>query len=100
MRYDGVNILRDSDTGVRYLRGVKYPRTYPSDNDIYIITVYGDSLDVISYDYYGNVEDYWIIAISNGIPGDSRYVEPGTQLRIPIDTQAIKNEFRRINNIQ
>lgn len=100
MRYENINILRDKDTGIRYFRGVKYPRIYPNDNDIYIMTVGGDTLDVISMDYYGNVDDYWIIAIANGLSGDSRFVEPGTQLRIPSDTETIKSNYRRLNNIQ
>lgn len=98
MRYNNVEILKDAK-GIRYYRGVKYPRIYPSDNDIYIITAFGDSLDVISEDYYQNVDDYWIIAIANGLPGDTRFVLPGTQLRIPVNTERIKIDFKKLNNI-
>lgn len=100
MRYTNVEILKDKESGKRYLRGVKYPRIYPDNNDVYIITAYGDSIDVISYDYYGNVNDYWIILTANGLPGDSRFIEPGTQLRIPVNTQKIKADFNKLNNIQ
>lgn len=99
MRYSNVEILKD-ESGKRYLRGVKYPRIQPNDNDIYILSAYGDSIDVISYDYYGNVDDYWIILVANGLPGDSRYIEPGTQLRIPSNVQQIKLDFAKLNNIQ
>ena len=98
MRYNNVPILKD-DKGKRYYKNIKYPRIYPEDIDIYIITAYGDSLDAICYDYYGNVEDYWIIAIANGLPGDSRFVEPGTQLRIPYNVTKIKSDFNKLNNI-
>jgi phage tail protein X len=100
MRYTGIEILKDSATGKRYFRGTRYPRIYPCDNDIYIITAYGDSIDVICYDYYGNVDDYWIILVANGLPGDTRFIDPGTQLRIPLDTLQIKRDFNKLNNIQ
>jgi len=99
MRYSDVEILKDK-YGRRYYKGVKYPRIYPEDSDVYIITSYGDSLDVISYDYYNTVEDYWIIAIANNLPGDTRFVEPGTQLRIPSNISRIKEDFKKINNIK
>lgn len=97
-RYDGVDILRD-DKGRRYLKGVKYPTIVVSENDIYIISTTGDTLDLLAEDYYRNVEDYWIIAVANGLSGDCRYILPGTQLRIPSDTETIKRNFRELNNI-
>ncbi len=99
MRYDNVEILTDPETKRRYLRGVKYPPIPFDDNDIYIITVAGDRVDSLSYDYYGNVDDYWIIISANNLPGDSIFVRPNTQLRIPVRTVEAKEEFDRLNEI-
>jgi hypothetical protein len=99
MRYQGTTILKDEKTGSRYYRATKYPEVPYSDDDIYIISVYGDRLDVMSFDYYKTVEDYWIILIANNLPGDSIFVKPGTQLRIPQNTLAIKQEYDLLNNI-
>ena len=98
MRYQGVDIIKDS-TGIRYYRGVKYPRIYPDNNDIYIISTYGDTLDVLAEDYYQNVDDYWIIAIANGLPGDSRFIPAGLQIRMPVNMERIKSDFKKLNNI-
>jgi hypothetical protein len=99
MRYQGTTILKDAKTGDRYYRATKYPEVPYSDSDIYIISAYGDRLDVMSFDYYKTVEDYWIILIANNLPGDSIFVKPGTQLRIPQNIEDIKQEFNRLNNI-
>lgn len=99
MRYDNVQILTDPTTKRKYLRGVKYPAIPFDDNDIYIITVAGDRVDLLSNDYYGNVDDYWIIISANNLPGDSIFVKPNTQLRIPVRTVEAKQEFDRINEI-
>ena len=97
-RYDGVPILKDNK-GRRYLKGVKYPEIPVSDSDTYIISTWGDSVDLLSYDYYNTVNDYWIIIVANDLPGDSRFIAPGTQVRIPKDTIPIKAEFNRLNGI-
>ena len=99
MRYDNVQTLTDADTGVKYLRGVKYPAIPFDDNDIYIISVAGDRLDLLSNDYYGNVDDYWIIISANNLPGDSIFVKPNTQLRIPVRTTEAKQAFDTLNQI-
>jgi len=99
MRYDNVDILTDPDTKRKYLRGVKYPAIQFDNNDIYIITVAGDRLDLLSNDYYNNVDDYWIIISANNLPGDSIFVTPNTQLRIPIRTSEAKLAFDTLNEI-
>ena len=99
MRYDNVKILKDGNTGTTYLRGVKYPPVPYDDNDIYIISVAGDRLDLLSNDYYNNVDDYWIIISANNLPGDSIFVKPNTQLRIPVRTTEAKQAFNNLNQI-
>lgn len=99
MNYNNIPVLKEEGTGRRYYSGVKYPVIPLSVDDIYIITVFGDRLDVICDDYYGNTEDIWIISTANGLPGDSLYVTPGTQLRIPTNTREIKNNLKKLNGI-
>jgi len=97
-RYQSLPILID-EQGRRYLKTSKYPEVPLSANDIYIIAVVGDRLDQLSMDYYDNTDDYWIISIANGLPGDSFYLTPGAQIRIPQDTVTIKQNYNRLNGI-
>jgi hypothetical protein len=97
-RYQGISILKDKD-GKRYLRGVKYPDVPVSDDDIYIISVVGDTIDLLADDYYKKVDDWWIIAVANNLKGDSRFIPAGTQLRIPADVEGIKKAYNTLNGI-
>ncbi len=99
MRYENITILKDSGTGKRYYRGVKYPSIPYSDNDVYIITVFGDRLDVLAQEYYGNISDYWILQCANNLPGDSIFVAPNTQLRIPLNIISIKQSYNVLNKV-
>ena len=56
-----------------------------SDGDIYVITQYGDRLDHLANQFYGNVSLWWYIAKANGITFMT--IPPGTRLRIPESTQ-------------
>lgn len=95
-RYDDAKILRDQ-SGKRYQKNIKYPSIPISSSDIYIIAIIGDSVDLLSYEYYNTVEDYWIIMVANNLSGDSRYIKPGTQIRIPKNIQDIKLDFQNLN---
>lgn len=97
-RYQGIKVLKDKN-GKRYINHVKYPFIPVSDDDTYIITVAGDTIDIITDDYYKNVDDYWIIAIANNLRGDSRFIPPGSQIRIPADVEGIKKAFNELNRI-
>ncbi len=99
MRYDSTKILKDSVTGIRYYRGVKYPYIPEEDDDIYIITAFGDRLDLIAYDYYRSVDDYWIIMAANNIPRDSIFPPPGIQLRIPVNISNARSLFNKLNEV-
>jgi len=97
-RYEGIKILKNSD-GVRYYKNVIYPDIPVSINDIYIESIRGDRVDNLSYQYYKNTEDYWIISVANKLPKDSLYVPAGIQLRIPIDTVQIKQDYLSLNKV-
>ena len=99
-RYSNIKVLKDGSNGVRYLRGSKYPDIPFSDRDIYIEAVFGDRLDLISYDYYKSTDYYWVILVANNLPGDSIFVTPGTQIRIPFDLESILADYETLNGVQ
>jgi hypothetical protein len=99
MRYSDVPIIKDTTTGKRYYKAVKYPTIPYTNEDVYIIITFGDRLDLIANDYYGSVNDYWILMAANDIPRDSIFPPPGTQLRIPSDVVDARIRFNSINEI-
>jgi hypothetical protein len=98
-RYQNIQIAKNN-TGKRYYSNNIYPDIPLSNNDNYVITVLGDRLDLIAFDFYGDTSLWWIIASANSLPGDSLYLEPGSQLRIPIDISGIVNEYKQVNAIR
>tara|TARA_R110000851_G_scaffold309676_2_gene469223 strand:- start:320 stop:625 length:306 start_codon:yes stop_codon:yes gene_type:complete len=53
------------------------------DTDIYIISRAGDRLDMLSYEYYGEQSQWWVIAQANHIGKGTLAIEPGIRIRIP-----------------
>ena len=98
-RYSNIKVLKESQNSVRYFRASKYPDIPFSDQDIYIETVYGDRLDMISYEYYKSTDYYWVLMVANNLPGDSIFVKPGTQLRIPSDLEEILADYESLNGV-
>jgi len=98
-RYSNIKVLKESENSRRYYRASKYPDIAFSDTDIYIEAAYGDRLDIISYDYYKSTEYYWILIVANNLPGDSIFVPPGTQLRIPENLDQILADYEALNSI-
>jgi hypothetical protein len=105
-RYSGLTKLKNTNENVGRLGSVYYkPSFYPeislSENDIYIITDFGDRLDLLSNQFYGDVTLYWIIASSNPNKVDfgSIYIKEGTQLRIPTDINEILRSYNNLNDI-
>ena len=98
-RYTNLPILKDNQNTRRYIKAPIYPDIVFSDSDIYIETAYGDRLDLISFDYYKSVDYYWVLIVANNLPGDSIFVKPGTQLRIPSDLERILADYEFINGV-
>lgn len=99
MRYENSTILKDATTGKRYFKAMKYPPIPYDNNDIYIITVYGDRIDMLAYEYYSDINDYWILASANNMKGDSLFVKPGTQFRIPASVAEAKIAYEELNSL-
>ena len=103
-RYQGIRELRNINPiagplGTLYYRDVKYPEVPESPNDIWVITEWGDRLDILANQFYQDVTLYWIIAIANPnyIKFDSLFIKEGIQIRIPTDTSEILRNYNRLN---
>lgn len=99
-RYQNIKITKYQDKGDQYYLNNIYPDIPLSENDSYIIATLGDRLDLLALDFYGDVSFWWIIASANALPGDSLYIEPGLQIRIPNNISAIINQYQLINTIR
>lgn len=105
-RYNDIEKIRNTNENVGNL-GAKYNRTnlYPEipldESDIYVITDFGDRLDLLANQFYQDVTLYWIIAIANPdkVNFGSITIPSGTQLRIPIRINDILNSYNSLNRI-
>ena len=96
-RYDFDNNTKYATEKGRVYTSIYYPRIPLSDSDIYIIAKQTDRLDLLAYQYYGDVSNWWIIAHANKING-TFFVTPGIQLRIPMDISNLQALTTDINN--
>lgn len=96
-RYDNIPTIKTSDN-IRYIKTVIYPDIPVRPTDFYVTTTVGDRYETLSQEYYGNTDDYWIIARANTQNRDSLFINPGVQLRIPTEIESIKREYSRLNS--
>jgi len=99
-RYQNLKITKYQDKGDQYYLNNIYPDIPLSENDSYVISTLGDRLDLLAFDFYGDVSFWWVIASANALSGDSLYIEPGLQIRIPNNISAIINQYQLINIIR
>ena len=87
--------------GTVYYRNAKYPEIPLSENDIYVLTDFGDRLDLLANQFYSDVTLYWIIAAANPneVSFGSLFVDEGTQLRIPINISSIIDSYIELNSL-
>jgi len=97
-RYENIPTTREGMTGSLYYQANVYPTIEPTDTDYYVITTIGDRLDLMAYDFYQDVNLWWIIASANALPGDSLYPPIGVQLRIPTNIQTVLSRYKLENN--
>ena len=97
-RYQDIQQLK-TNRGKRYYTTTRYPDIPLSDDDLYIITMRGDRLDNLAYQFYGDSTLWWVLQIVNpNTNKDSLYPNLGIQFRIPTDINAILDEYERINS--
>ena len=63
----------------------------PSDAAYKHIWSMGDRFHKLSQRYYGNYEDWWVIALFNGTPTEA-HLKYGDIIGIPVDPNKIKNK--------
>ena len=85
-RYRNTRIERKKNKS--YYKTTIFDKVPKSDNDIYVITQYGDRLDLLANQFYGDVGLWWYIARANNL--NSVLVPENIQLRIPGSTQYAK----------
>ena len=75
-RYDN-RIIETTPQGKPYIKGKQYPNTPLSASDIYVITTVGDRLDLLAYNYYRDVNLWWIISAANTNDLAKQYILQG-----------------------
>tara|TARA_R110002153_G_scaffold246237_1_gene401871 strand:- start:6608 stop:6913 length:306 start_codon:yes stop_codon:yes gene_type:complete len=90
--------LRETKQGTPYKRNVIYPEIPLSENDVYVISEYGDRYDTLAQEFYKDAELWWIISSANNYQKGSLIVTPGVQLRIPADKSVAITLFDEVNN--
>ena len=96
-RYRFAKKIRDPKLKVEKYDTVMYPKVELRENDIYIISKFGDRLDTLAHKYYRDVTMWWLIAQANHLGKGSMMIEAGTKIRIPIAVEEIIQEFRLLN---
>jgi len=99
-RYQNIGISKYSATGSQYYVNNVYPDIPITSEDSYVITVLGDRLDLLALDFYGDTSFWWVIASANSLPGDSLYLEPGAQIRIPANIVGVINNYKLVNTLR
>ena len=95
-RYKYTKVDKNAD-GKRYYEATVYPKIEKKIDDIYIISKRGDRLDIFAKRYYDDARAWWIIAQANHLGKGTLIVEPGLQLRIPMDISNLDNNLEKIN---
>lgn len=105
-RYDNIRQLNNNNPNFRklgtpYLSNTYYPTVPLLESDIYVITVFGDRLDLLANEYYNSISLYWVIAIANPNVVDfgSLYLPVGSQIRIPVDPLPTLLKFNQLNSL-
>jgi nucleoid-associated protein YgaU len=97
-RYDNPTILT-TQQGKPYWKGKTYPNIPTSESDVYVVTSIGDRLDLLAFQYYNDATLWWVIAMANNNATKGlMFPEPGVQLRIPTDLNAVIALFNNFNN--
>ena len=92
-RYKDTIVKIDKETGNRVYGVTLYPPIPVQDGDQFIYPTDGDRFENVAQRYYGDSTLWWIIAEANGIGKGTLAIPTGKQIRIPMNTDDIINEF-------
>ena len=97
-RYENT-IVKRRENGDRVYSYTLYPKIPIKNSDVFITPTYGDRLDVLANEYYGDTSLWWIIAQANGIKGFTSLYSKNFkgELRIPTQSQDILSKFDSMN---
>ena len=88
----------DNENKRRYYTTLIDPTIDRAADDIYVICSFGERLDLLASKYYSDATLWWIIAAANPeLRKDSLYLEPGTQVRVPINFGKVLTLFKDQN---
>lgn len=87
-----------TEAGTRYINNAIYPDIPATPDDTYVITTVGDRYDTLAHEFYKDSSLWWIIASANPTSTNSSLaIQPGIQLRIPANQQAVISKYEEIN---
>ena len=95
-RYKFSNNTKQDSSGKTVYKSILYPQIRTSADDIFIIIRETDRLDLLASKYYADTTKWWIIAQANHIK-NTFFVAPGTQIRIPTNTDVIIDDTNNLN---
>ena len=72
-----------------------YPKIERRASDLYVESRVGDRLDLLANEFYRDVTLWWIIPQANNLGHGTLAIKGGLQLRIPMETGEIIEEFNR-----
>jgi nucleoid-associated protein YgaU len=90
-RYNKINIQKKTKGLVFHSNLMPYFEG--ADSDFLIITEEDDRLDTLAFQFYKNASLWWVIAVYNNLTNIDLKLEPGLQLRIPIDPTYVTNKI-------
>jgi nucleoid-associated protein YgaU len=92
-RYEDTQILRDKNSQ-RYLSTEDYPSFDKKDTDVIIRARFGQRMDNLANEYYGDSALWWVIAKSNvDLFDGGLFLKPGEEYRIPTDLSSTGDEI-------
>jgi nucleoid-associated protein YgaU len=95
MRYSFTKKAKN-DSGKKIITTTLLNRIKKRSDDVYIVMIERTRLDHLAYKFYENPNYWWVIASANSI-GGTMYVEPGTQLRIPVNIRDVIADHLKVN---
>ena len=84
MRYSKTRKRKAKGTGQLVQKPTFYPLIEPRYDDVIYRPKYGERLDKLAAEYYGNPNNWWVIASFNRKPTES-HAKHGDIIRIPKD---------------
>jgi len=94
-RYKDIQVI---GTDTPYKATTVYTFVPEAESEYYVISTYGDRLDILSQQFYSSTDYWWAIASANpDVRKDTLFIEPGLQLRIPSPLTRVLQAYESVN---